>query len=73
VFGRIREQHGRLDILANNAWGGYRRLRNRKAFPGYAWKAPFWEQPLEIWDEMFRVGVRSNYVASAIAEVIMGP
>jgi len=67
AFDGVAEREGRLDVLVNNAWGGYRRLRNRKAFPGYAWKAPFWEQPLEIWDEMFRVGVRSSYVASAIA------
>lgn len=67
AFDGVVEREGRLDVLVNNAWGGYHRLRNRKAFAGYAWKAPFWEQPLEIWDEMQRVGVRSNYVASAIA------
>lgn len=41
--------------------------RTAARLAGYAWKAPFWEQPLETWDEMQRVGVRSNYVASAIA------
>ncbi len=55
----------------NNAWGGYNRLRNRKAHKGYKWKDPFWKQPLGIWDEMQTVGVRSNYVASAFAAPMM--
>jgi len=42
VFGRIREQHGRLDILANNAWGGYERMVENGEF---TWPRPFWEQP----------------------------
>lgn len=71
VFERIRQKEGRLDILVNNAWGGYRRLRNRKAYPGYKWKTPFWQQPLDIWDEMHVVGVRSNYVASVFAAQAM--
>lgn len=71
VFQRIAQEQGRLDILVNNAWGGYTRLRNRKAHPGYKWKDPFWKQPLEIWDEMHIVGVRSNYVASVFAAKMM--
>lgn len=71
VFEQIRQNEGRLDILVNNAWGGYNRLRNRKAHKGYKWKDPFWQQPLEIWDEMQTVGVRSNYVASVFAASMM--
>lgn len=71
VFERIQQREGRLDVLINNAWGGYRRLRNRKANPGFKWKAPFWQQPLALWDDMHTVGVRSNYIASVYAAQIM--
>ncbi len=71
VFERIKNDEGRLDILVNNAWGGYRRLRNRKDHPGFKWKDPFWRQPLGLWDDMFVVGVRSSYVASALAAQMM--
>jgi len=71
VVEHIGQQEGRLDVLVNNAWGGYQRLRNRKANPGFKWKDPFWQQPLELWDEMHTVGVRSNYVASVFAAQIM--
>ncbi|NNE08892.1 MAG: SDR family NAD(P)-dependent oxidoreductase [Gemmatimonadetes bacterium] len=71
VFERIKRDEGRLDVLVNNAWGGYRRLRNRKAYPGYKWKDPFWKQPVAVWDEMHSVGVRSNYIASAFAAPMM--
>lgn len=71
VFELIEKEECRLDILVNNAWGGYNRLRNRKSYPGFKWKACFWEQPLGLWEEMFNVGVRSNYVASYHATDLM--
>lgn len=71
VFEKIKRDHNKLDILVNNAWGGYNRLRNRKSYPGFVWKAPFWEQPLELWEEMNNVGVRSNYVSSFYATSLM--
>jgi NAD(P)-dependent dehydrogenase (short-subunit alcohol dehydrogenase family) len=71
VVEHIGQQEGRLDVLINNAWGGYKRLRNRKANPGFKWKDPFWQQPLALWDDMHTVGVRSNYIASVFAAQIM--
>lgn len=71
VFDLIYENEGRLDILVNNAWGGYQRLRNRGENKGFKWKEDFWKQPLELWDEMFEVGVRSNYACSVMASKIM--
>jgi len=71
VFKLIEKNEGKLDILVNNAWGGYNRVRNRKAYSGFKWKAPFWEQPLGLWEEMNNVGVRSNYISSIYATNLM--
>jgi len=71
VIEQIKQNEGCLDILVNNAWGGYTRLRNRKANKGYKWKDPFWKQPIDVWDEMYTVGVRSNYIASVFAVPMM--
>ena len=58
-----------LDVLVNNAWGGYERL----VVPGgpEEWVAPFWEQPLELWDRMFAAGVRAHYVATALCAPLL--
>jgi dehydrogenase/reductase SDR family member 1 len=66
AIGRIELEQGRLDILVNAAWGGYERFTNGDLVFG-----PFWEQPLSLWDSMNRVGVRSDYVASALAVPLM--
>ncbi len=71
VFQQIYKSEGKLDILVNNAWGGYKRLRNRKEHKGFKWKELFWKQPLELWDEMTTVGVRSTYIATAFAAELM--
>jgi NAD(P)-dependent dehydrogenase (short-subunit alcohol dehydrogenase family) len=62
VAGRIETEQGRLDLLVNNAWGGYERL-NAGAWE--EWNAPLWEQPVELFDAMFAAGVRTHYVALA--------
>jgi len=55
LFERVHaEQGGRLDILVNNAF----------AVPEGNLLAPFWELPIEQWDVMHRVGLRSHYVAA---------
>jgi len=71
IFELIKEKEGKLDILVNNAWGGYNRLRNRTKYKGFKWKEFFWKQPLELWDEMNNVGVRSNFVANVFASEMM--
>jgi NAD(P)-dependent dehydrogenase (short-subunit alcohol dehydrogenase family) len=60
VFERIRAESGRLDILVNNAWGGYERMLEDGRF---TWPVPFWEQPLWRWDAMLGAGVRESGVA----------
>jgi NAD(P)-dependent dehydrogenase (short-subunit alcohol dehydrogenase family) len=68
VFRRIADEQGRLDILVNNAWGGYENMIEGGDF---TWMRPFWQQPLWRWDAMFQAGVRSAYVASQLATQIM--
>jgi NAD(P)-dependent dehydrogenase (short-subunit alcohol dehydrogenase family) len=54
---RVEREHGRLDLLVNNACALHEDLTR---------PAPFWEKPLEIVD-MLDVGLRSGYVASYYA------
>ena len=62
LFERVAEQHGRLDVLVNNAFLIPAELTSR---------LPFWEVPLSNWDDMIDVGLRSAYVASVYAARLM--
>ena len=67
LFARVRQDQGRLDILVNNAWGGYEQ---------YDWAgfgAPFWEQPMRLWSGMFESGVRTHVAATRLAVPLMLP
>jgi NAD(P)-dependent dehydrogenase (short-subunit alcohol dehydrogenase family) len=64
LFDRVQREHGRLDLLVNNAWGGH------ECFNG-VFEAPFWEHPLGLWDAMFNRGVRNHLIASRCAAPIM--
>jgi NAD(P)-dependent dehydrogenase (short-subunit alcohol dehydrogenase family) len=68
LFQRIRDEHGRLDVLVNNVWGGYESSECRP-LP----LVPFWEQSLQQWDSMFTAGVRAHLVASRLAVPLMLP
>jgi NAD(P)-dependent dehydrogenase (short-subunit alcohol dehydrogenase family) len=61
LFARVAQEQGRLDLLVNNAWGGY----ERHDWARFA--APFWEQPVRHWSSMFEAGVRAHLVASRLA------
>jgi NAD(P)-dependent dehydrogenase (short-subunit alcohol dehydrogenase family) len=65
LFARVRREHGRLDLLINNAWGGYEQHDYKK------FAAPFHEQPLRHWDGMFTAGVRATLVAGRFAASLM--
>jgi NAD(P)-dependent dehydrogenase (short-subunit alcohol dehydrogenase family) len=65
LFRRVREEQGHLDLLVNNAWGGY------EQHEGEGFTAPFWEQPLRHWDGMFTAGVRAHLVAGRFAAPLM--
>lgn len=65
LFRRVRDEQGRLDLLVNNAWGGYEHYELER------FVAPFWEQPLRHWRGMFEAGVRAHLVASRLAVPLM--
>lgn len=58
VMQRIEADAGRLDVLVNNVFCVPETMLD---------PAPFWEQPLSLWDEQHAVGLRSHYVASVLA------
>jgi NAD(P)-dependent dehydrogenase (short-subunit alcohol dehydrogenase family) len=64
LFRRVEEEHGRLDVLVNNAF-----LIPKELTSGL----PFWETPVSNWDDMIDVGTRSAYVATRLAARIMVP
>lgn len=68
LFARIRADHGRLDVLVNNVWGGY---EDSECKPLRF--VPFWEQPVQQWDAMFTAGVRAHLTASRLAVPLMLP
>jgi dehydrogenase/reductase SDR family protein 1 len=66
LFKHVEEKHGQIDILVNNAWGG-----SMHAMGEYYFNTPFWNQPQSLWDDHYKVGVRSNYVASRYGAQMM--
>jgi len=63
LFERIRSEHGRLDVLVNNAWSGYE-------LPLY-FEVPFWEMDWRHWDLMFEGGLRATMLSSMLAAPMM--
>jgi NAD(P)-dependent dehydrogenase (short-subunit alcohol dehydrogenase family) len=58
LFERVLADHGRIDVLVNNAFIVTDQLTSG---------LPFWEAELSNWDDMIDVGTRSAYVASVFA------
>lgn len=73
LFAQVAAEQRRLDILVNNAWGGYEHMVEQTAEGQweFTWPRPFWEQPLWRWDAMFSAGVRAAYAASRLAVPLM--
>ena len=64
----IQQEQGKLDILVNNAWGGYEHYFDGTRF----WEEKgFWTSPLSRWDRMFDAGVRIQYVTTSLAVPLM--
>jgi NAD(P)-dependent dehydrogenase (short-subunit alcohol dehydrogenase family) len=62
---RMRAEAGQLDLLVNNAWGGY------EGFTMGIPMVPFWEQPRTQWEAMFVAGLRAQMVMSQLAAPLM--
>jgi dehydrogenase/reductase SDR family protein 1 len=71
VFERVREQQGRLDVLVNNVMSTPQRADLPPGAKSFWDMHPFWEMPLSMWDSFHRVGLRSHYVASALAAPLL--
>lgn len=52
-----------LDVLVNNVFA----VPDGELFS----RKPFWEQPIGFWDTMHQVGLRSHYVATALAAPLL--
>lgn len=62
LFAHVDAEYGRLDVLVNNAFQAAAKDEVR---------GNFWELPLDGWDAMHRVGLRSHYVAARAAAPLM--
>lgn len=70
LFERVQREYGRLDLLVNNAWGGYEDY----AYHGgdaSIFDAVFWEQPIQRWDKMWVAGVRATLATTKAALQLM--
>jgi NAD(P)-dependent dehydrogenase (short-subunit alcohol dehydrogenase family) len=63
LFERVRRDHGKIDVLVNNA------AIIRDEMMG---RTKFWEEPLNVIDTL-EVGLRSSYVATVFAAPLMLP
>jgi NAD(P)-dependent dehydrogenase (short-subunit alcohol dehydrogenase family) len=52
---RIDAEHGRLDVLVNDIWGGERL---------FAWETPIWEHDLDAGLRLLRLGVETHLITS---------
>ena len=70
LFEQVRRDHGQLDLLVNNAWGGYEDYAHHGG-DASVFDAVFWEQPIERWDKMWNAGVRATLATTKAALPLM--
>ncbi|CEM02274.1 unnamed protein product [Vitrella brassicaformis CCMP3155] len=64
LFKRVERENGGLDVLVNNAF--------TIPQPVSDWMGkPFWQSPAKLWDVINGVGLRSHFVASALASPLL--
>jgi len=66
LFERVRQEQGRLDILVNNAWGGYEEEEG-----DHKSGQPFWEWNLSRWSKSMTAGVWSAMATSYFGVPLM--
>ena len=64
VFTRVRMEQGRLDLLVNNVFAS---PEQRVLWSGQR----FWQIPVQLWDDIIDVGLRSHFVATRYAAQMM--
>jgi NAD(P)-dependent dehydrogenase (short-subunit alcohol dehydrogenase family) len=67
LFRTVRADHGRLDLLVCNAWGGYQPYEEHMHWG----EQPFWQQSMARWEGMFTAGLRSHLVTCLHAIPLM--
>lgn len=67
LFERVASEAKGLNLLVNNAWGGY------EGYDYSHFTDPFWEQPPRRWDGMFTSGLRCHMLAARSGIPIMLP
>lgn len=65
LFDRVRSEHGHLDILVNNAYGG------ADLGDDLVIHRAFWEHSLGHWETLFTGGLRNHLVASRLGVPLM--
>lgn len=58
LVARIEREHGRLDVLVNDIWGGDKYLE---------WNVPVWQHSLEQGLRMLRLGIETHIITSHFA------
>jgi NAD(P)-dependent dehydrogenase (short-subunit alcohol dehydrogenase family) len=64
-FNHIRQNHGRLDILACGVWGGNERYLDP------IWNESFWKQPVQAWKEFLDSGPYAFWLSAHASSRIM--
>ena len=71
LFRRVRDEQRRLDVLVNNVMSTPQ-PDELPAGKRSQWDLhPFWEIPLRFWDNYIEIGLRTHYVASALAAPLL--
>jgi dehydrogenase/reductase SDR family protein 1 len=65
LFKTIERDHGRLDIMVNNAFGAPADVHELFV------KQPFWAVRTSLWDDLIDVGLRSHFVAAQLAAPLL--
>ena len=70
VFERVKDERGRLDVLANAVYGGAEAVTSVDDWMA-SMRRPFWEQSLDHWQQMMTNGAYAYLVASCHAARLM--
>jgi NAD(P)-dependent dehydrogenase (short-subunit alcohol dehydrogenase family) len=73
LFAQVQQEQGHLDLLVNNAWGGYENYNGDHWDDQTKFSDPFWQQSMQRWEGMFTAGVRSHLLSSRFAVPLMLP